>query len=76
MTDADLLAEAAAARALDVTTGDARFAHRLHFDWCLRRLDRSPEIIDLSTPALLKAAPNTVATLNRALDLGIRAYVD
>ena len=71
MNDADLLAAAKAARAVDLTIGDARFATRLRFARGMGLVTTDAQVIDLSAPGALAAAPNTRAILGRAREIGI-----
>lgn len=70
--DADALAAAADARALELSTGDVTFGRRLIFAAGIAAISRDQAIIDLSTPELAREAPNTCAVLNQALLIGIR----
>ena len=72
-TTADLLAAAADARALELSSGDATFGRRLVFAAGISAISREAEVIDLSTPELIREAPNTCAVLNQALLIGIRS---
>lgn len=71
-TDGELLAAAAEARALELSSGDTTFGRRLIFAAGIAAISRDPAIIDLSTPELAREAPNTCAILNQALLIGIR----
>lgn len=71
MSDADLLEAAKAARAVDLTIGDARFAARLRFARGMGMLTLEAQVIDLSAPGALAEAPNTRAILGRAREIGI-----
>ena len=71
MSDTDLLAAAKAARAVDLTIGDARFATRLRFARGMGLVTTDAQVIDLSAPGALAAAPNTRAILGRAREIGI-----
>lgn len=71
MTDADLLAAAEAARAVDIAIGDTRFAARLRFARGMGMLTMEAQVIDLSAPGALTDAPNTRAILGRAREIGI-----
>lgn len=72
-TDAEILAAAADARALELSSGDVTFGRRLVFAAGINAISRDPGIIDLSTPELIRDAPNTCAILNQALVIGIRS---
>lgn len=71
MTDADLLSAAEAARAVDLSIGDTRFAARLRFARGMGMLTLEALVIDLSAPGALAEAPNTRAILGRAREIGI-----
>jgi hypothetical protein len=72
-TDAEILADAADARALELSMGDVTFGRRLVFAAGIAAISREPAVIDLSTPELIRGAPNTCAILNQALVIGIRS---
>lgn len=72
LSTADILEDAAEARALGLSSGDATFGRRLIFAAGIAAISRDPAIIDLSTPELAREAPNTCAILNQALLIGIR----
>lgn len=71
MTDADLIEAAATTRAVDLSIGDESFASRLHFARGMGLLTMEAQVVDLSAPGALAAAPNTRAILGRARELGI-----
>ena len=71
MTDADLIEAATAARAVDLSIGDESFAGRLRFARGMGLLTMEAQVVDLSAPGALAAAPNTRAILGRARELGI-----
>lgn len=71
MSDADLLAAAKAARAVDLSIGDTRFAARLRFARGMGMITTDAQVIDLSGPGALAEAPNTRAILGRAREIGI-----
>lgn len=72
-TTAEILAAAEQARALELSSGDVTFGRRLIFTAGIAAISREPAIIDLSTPELIREAPNTCAILNQALVIGIRS---
>lgn len=73
MTDADLIEAAASARELELQTGDDIFAGRLLLASVLRPMQQSElEIVDLSQPGALEAAPNARLLLARAWRVGLR----
>ncbi|MEK9900777.1 MAG: hypothetical protein VW516_08525 [Rhodospirillaceae bacterium] len=74
-TTAEILAAAADARALELSSGDVTFGRRLIFTAGINAISREPAVIDLSTPELIRDAPNTCAVLNQALVVGIRSHL-
>jgi hypothetical protein len=74
-TDGEILAAAEQARALELSMGDVTFGRRLVFAAGIAAISREPAVIDLSTPELIRGAPNTCAVLNQALVVGIRSHL-
>lgn len=74
-TTAEILAAAEQARALELSSGDVTFGRRLIFTAGINAISREPAVIDLSTPELIRDAPNTCAVLNQALVVGIRSHL-